>query len=81
MARPKLNNNISIGNSYAYTRGADYRYVWEANCASGGLIQLAVDDYFKLEFLVSKNDTSYGDDFEWLLFGFSNSISFEYLGT
>jgi len=81
LGRPRLNNNNSIGNSYAYTRGADYQYAWEGNCASGALIELAVDDYFKIEFIVAKNDSTYGDNFEWLLFGFSNSISFEYLGT
>jgi len=44
------------------------------------LIELSVDDYLKIDFLVAKNDSTYGDNFEWLFFGISNSISFEYLG-
>ena len=81
MGRTVVNNNPTIiGHSYAYTRGADYQYAWEANCTSGGLIELSVDDYLKIDFLVAKNDSTYGDNFEWLIFGISNNISFEYLG-
>ena len=79
--RTRINNADSIADSFCYTRGADYQYAWEGNCASGGLLELAVDDYLKIEFQVAKNDSSYGDNFEWLFFGPSSSISFEYLGT
>jgi len=79
--RTRVNNADAVADSFCYTRGADYQYAWEGNCASGGLLQLAVDDYLKIEFQVAKNDSSYGDNFEWLFFGPSSSISFEYLGT
>jgi len=78
--RTRKNNGDATADSFAYTRGADYQYVWEANCTSTSLIQLEVDDYLKIEFQVSKNDSTYGDNFEWLFFGPSSNISFEYLG-
>jgi len=81
LARPILNNTPTIGYSYVYTRGANYQCAWEGNCVSGGLIEFAVGDYFKIDVLVAKSDNTYGDNFQWLVFGVSNTISFEYLGT
>jgi len=81
LTRPILNNTpTALGYAYTYTRGANYQYAWEGNYTSGGLIELSVDDYFKIDILVAKGDATYGDNFQWLVLGISNSISFEYLG-
>jgi len=81
LTRPILNNTpTTIGYGYAYTRGANYQFAWEGNCTSGGLIEFAVDDYFKIDALVAKSDNTFGDTFQYLVFGISNTISFEYLG-
>ena len=74
-------SNASWGRGQTFSYARDDSFVVHASNSATFTINLSVNDWLKFNLAVSKNDTTFGDNFDGTLMLFGGTFSIKYLGS